>query len=123
MESISTILANTLDLIRQRSRCQLEQMDFIPLTAVSARATDPLLSQIASSQVDKPTYWKDSSKPSSSASVAVKPTLISSKSTVGMSKKKKEQQKKGEEYKDKTFEKHASKDHRKSRLQTMKKLY
>ena len=143
MTSLSAILSNSLDLDktlenpakesaartassilleeRQRSKQLLEQLDFIPVTNVKTRS-DPLLDQISSSSIGAPTYWKDAA---TDKGTKVKPTLItmSGLPATSISKKKQDQRKKGEDYKDKHLERQASRSHRKDRIERMKKLY
>lgn len=133
--SISAILEKTLDLIaepdadgehelanyksasrqlleerRKKQEVLAQNADFVPLTYVKPREGNPLFDQISSTDVEKPTYWKSTSKDKGDSSLLT-------------TNKKKRLMEKGEQYKEKSLEKLASKSHRKSRIERMKKMY
>lgn len=137
MSSISTILADTLDLIgnedsqdtskkqvastrtassilleeKKRSKALLEELDFIPVSNTKEqRPTNAIFDQIAASTVDAPTYWKDAHKDKGGKA---KPSVIAMPAG---NKKKQEKIRKGEDYADRFSEKKASKNHRNGRV-------
>jgi hypothetical protein len=146
MSSISSILADTLDLIgkedahpkgsvptssttktasailleeKKKSRAMLEELDFIPVpnNIRPANPDNAMFDQIAATAVEAPTYWKDASKDKQNKG---KPAVIAMPAG---NRKKQDKMKKGEDYKDRFNEKKAGKIHRKNRIESMARPY
>jgi hypothetical protein len=145
MSSISSILADQLDLIgkdddgqdgakqvekktassllleeKKKNRALLEELDFIPVSAHKERPTNAIFDQIALTTVDPPTYWKDAGKDSVKSSGKGKPTVIP---MAAGNKKKMDKIRKGEDYADRFNEKKAGKNHRNKRIESLKRPY
>ena len=117
-ESNTLVAAPTIEsaasmLLKERRKQKAAQMDenFIPLAAAKIQMHNPLLEQIATTTVEKPTYWK-----ASSAAKDVKNVPIETK-------KKQLIKQKGEEYKEKQLEKLAGRTRRKNRLASLNRMY